>query len=152
MLIGFIRRNTLLISQGLALEVSLALLMPIVELYLANHRVLSSIYRAIDLINNSNLGYFKGNVTAPFQKHVETKLSWIFNLVALSLRNWRVLVLSSVQFNYSRIWKQESEGSMRMVLEFGKLLLQIVQHVLGWQRLFLVQGQLLCLQIDDQPV
>ena len=75
MLIGFIRRNTLLVSQGLALEVSLALLMPIVELYLANHRVLSSIYRAIDLINNSNLGYFKGNVTAPFQKHVETKLS-----------------------------------------------------------------------------
>ena len=152
MLIGFIRRYTLLVSQGLAFEVSLALLMPIVELYLANHWVFSSIYRAIDLINNSNLGYFKGNVTAPFQKHVETKLSWIFNLVALTLHNWRVLVLSSVQFNYSRIWKQESEGSMRMVLEFGKLLLQIVQHVLGWQRFFFVQGQLLCLQIDDQSV
>ena len=41
---------------------------------------------------------------------------------------------------------------MRMVLEFGKLLLQIVQHVLGWQRFFFVQGQLLCLQIDDQSI
>ena len=43
-----------------------------------------------------------------------------------------ILALSGMKIDYARIGHQEGKGSMRVILELGQTILEVIQHEFSW--------------------